>query len=191
MVSFCSCCNYENKYLVSLCYQAMIRIGLFSVFSHTTQIFESEILQKIQMSLNERDLSHNMKLTSMGTIFCLDKTFFTHFDFNYVCIKCFLQLKHRKLLNFLLRMREFIRKKSVNKVCIWLLNCHPGTKFEIEGFWFVNKSFCYSIFNNFPNKIGSGGRKEPRTVLFLLWRTLKRQSNKIFLSAKAGRNISL
>ena len=39
------------------------------------------------------------------------------------------------------RMREFIRKNSVNKVCISIPNCHTGNEIKIEDFWFVFKSF--------------------------------------------------
>ena len=57
-------------------------------------------------------------------------------------------------------------KDSVNEVCISILNCHPQNEFNIEGFRFVFKPFCY-IFTNFPKKIsgGRGNRKEPSFFL--------------------------
>ena len=50
--------------------------------------------------------------------------------------------------------------KSVNKVCIWILNCHTKNKYKFEAFWFVFKFFCYTIFTNFPKKIGGGGKQK-------------------------------
>ena len=71
----------------------------------------------------------------------------------------------------------FIGKISVKKkVCISILNCHPGNQFKTEGFWFVFKSFCYHISTEFPKKIwrwwgfffgGGGGRKEPTRMHML------------------------
>ena len=56
--------------------------------------------------------------------------------------------------------------KRVNKVSIWILNCHIKNKCKFEAFWFVFKSFCYTIFINFRKKLVVGGdRKEPKMLL--------------------------
>ena len=49
--------------------------------------------------------------------------------------------------------------KSVNKVCILIINCHSVNKFKIEGLWFVFKTF-YNISLIFRKNIlwwGGGG----------------------------------
>ena len=52
--------------------------------------------------------------------------------------------------------------KSVNKVCIWILNYHLVNKFKTEAFWFVFKSIWYKIFTNCPKNFfgGVGGGRE-------------------------------
>ena len=59
--------------------------------------------------------------------------------------------------------------KSVNKVCIWILNYHLVNKFKTEAFWFVFKSIWYKIFTNCPKNFfggggGGGNRKEPKSI---------------------------
>ena len=46
-------------------------------------------------------------------------------------------------------MRDFMGKNRVNKVCIWVPNCHPGNKFENVGFWIVITSLRF-ILTKFP-----------------------------------------
>ena len=53
----------------------------------------------------------NRKLTSIRVVFRLNKTLFTHFDYNYVRIKCLLMTQNRKLLISLSKMRNYIGKK--------------------------------------------------------------------------------
>ena len=65
-----------------------------------------------------------------------------------------------KRLISLSKMRDFMGKNSVNKVCISILNSPPAKNFKIEDFWFPFKSFCYKIFTNFPKKIGGVGKTE-------------------------------
>ena len=68
--------------------------------------------------------------------------------------------QNRKLLISSSKMRDQIRK-SVNKVCISILNCHPENKFKIEAFWLVFRFF-FIGFSLIFKKIGGGGnRKEP------------------------------
>ena len=55
--------------------------------------------------------------------------------------------------------------KSVNKVCIWILNYHLENRFKTEAFWFVFKSICYNIFTNFPKKNLVVGGKQKRANL--------------------------
>ena len=54
----------------------------------------------------------------------------------------------------------------MNKVCIWILNCHTKNKCKFEAFWFVFKSFCYTIFTTFSKTIWwwRGNRKEPNAA---------------------------
>ena len=61
-------------------------------------------------------------------------------------------------------MCDFIDKDGVNKVSTSIPNCHSRNKFEIEGFWFEFKSFCYTIFTNFPKKLAVVviNREEPK-----------------------------
>ena len=65
--------------------------------------------------------------------------------------------QNRKLLVSSSRMRDFIGRKRENKVCISILNCHPGNNFKTEGNWFVFK--CSFISRNFQKNGGVGGRK--------------------------------
>ena len=96
---------------------------------------------------------HNTKLTSITIVFCLNKTFFMHSDYNYVRINCFFVTQNsRKLLSSLSRMRDFIDKNSVNKFVSQFLSVTRG-KFKIEGFWVVFKSFCYTIFTNLQKNL--------------------------------------
>ena len=47
---------------------------------------------------------------SIEIIFCLNKTLFTHFDYNCVRIKCLLMTQNRKLLISLSKMRDYTLK---------------------------------------------------------------------------------
>ena len=50
--------------------------------------------QNFQTTLiKSKNFSHNRKLTSIVIVFCLNKTFFTHFNYNFDRIDCFLGLK--------------------------------------------------------------------------------------------------
>ena len=62
----------------------------------------------------------------------MNKTFFTHFDCNYVRIDCFFCHSKQEVVEFSTRMRDFISKNSVNKVCTSISNCHIGNKFQIK-----------------------------------------------------------
>ena len=80
-----------------------------------------------------------------------------------------------KLLISLSRMRDFMGKNRVNKVCILIPNCHPGNKLKI-GFWFVFKSFRYKIFTTFPKQNGGGWGSEraaKRSNHKIQWKSLK------------------
>ena len=66
--------------------------------------------------------------------------------------------------------------KSVNKICIWILNCHIKNECKFEAFWFVFKSFCYTIFTNFPKKIGGGGETE-KSPTNCCWRSSSTRSS--------------
>ena len=48
----------------------------------------------------------------MRVVFRLNKALFTHFDYNYVRIKCLLMTQNKKLLIFSSKKRDCIRKKS-------------------------------------------------------------------------------
>ena len=50
-----------------------------------------------------------------------------------------------KLLTSQSRMREFIRRNSVNKVSIWILNNYFEIKFKIEDLRFFVLIFCHNI----------------------------------------------
>ena len=52
----------------------------------------SNWLEKIEI------VFHNGRLTSVRIVFRLNKTFFTHSDYNYVRITCFFVIQNRKLL---------------------------------------------------------------------------------------------
>ena len=106
----------------------------------TTKTYESKFPKSFQTSLNKsKTFFENRKLTSVRI--CL--------NFCLIMFKSTIFVtQNRKLLIFSSRMCDFLRKI----VCISILNCHPGNKYKIEGSWFVSKSFCYSIFTNFPKK---------------------------------------
>ena len=119
--------------------------------------------QIFQISLNKSKFSfHTRKLTSILTIFCLNKTLFTHFDFKFV--SSIFVTKNSKLLNFLLGLRELTKRKSMSKVGIWLLKVTLEINLKIEHLWFVIKSFCCIIFIYFPKKIGGGGESHDLLV---------------------------
>ena len=88
--------------------------------------------------------------------------------------------------------------KSVNKVYISILNCHPETNFKREAFWFVFKSFCYRIFINFPKNFWwyGVGWKQKRAVIFCLHQFICEWARKIIIvtfftdSAKSPRSQS-
>ena len=54
---------------------------------------------------------HNGNLTSIRIVFCLNKTLFTHFDYDYVRIKCLLMTQNRTLLISSSKMPDYLRKK--------------------------------------------------------------------------------
>ena len=63
----------------------------------------------------------------------------------------------------------FCRGKSVNKVYISILNCHPENNFIIEAFWFALEPFCYRIFIKFPKKFWWWGCGSAESIHFLLF----------------------
>ena len=50
-------------------------------------------------------------LHTIRVVFRLNKTLFTHFDYNYVRIECLLMTQNRKLLISSSKMRDYIGKK--------------------------------------------------------------------------------
>ena len=98
--------------------------------SNPTPIFESKFSWKFQTTLIKNKTSfHNRKLTSVGIVFCLNKTVF-----------------------------HFIRKNSVNKFYISIANCHTVNvmKLKVSG---LNSSLFHKIFANFPQKFGGGNSR--------------------------------
>ena len=61
-------------------------------------------------SIKSKTFFFNGKLTSIGIVFCFNKTLFTLFDYNYVRIKCLLMTEDWKLLISSSKMREYIFK---------------------------------------------------------------------------------
>ena len=49
----------------------------------------------------------------------------------------------------------------MNKVYIWILNCHLEINFKIQGFWFGFSLWYRNIFTDFPKK-GGGGQKRTK-----------------------------
>ena len=86
----------------------------------------------------------------------MNKTLFTLFDFNCVRIKCLLMTQNRKLLISSSKMRDYILKKREQSLYL-----NPKLSHE-EAFWFVSKSFCYTICTKFPKKLVVVGGKEKR-----------------------------
>ena len=80
--------------------------------------FLKEISLKLYTRLiKSKTFFHYRKLTSIRVVFCLNKTLFTHFDYNYARIKCLLITQNRKLLIFYQKSVTAYGKR-VNKVCI-------------------------------------------------------------------------
>ena len=80
------------------------------------KFFEKNLQQKIK--LVEFEVKFSMTGTSIGIIFRLSKTFFTHFDSEYDENYIFVT-QNRKLLNVHQKyVTFFIKKNTVNKVCI-------------------------------------------------------------------------
>ena len=48
----------------------------------------------------------------------------------------------------------------MNKVCISILNCHPGNSIKNEGFWFVFKFFVMRFSLIFQKNGGGGGEQK-------------------------------
>ena len=73
-------------------------------------------LKKVQTSLiKSKTFFQNRKLGSNRKYFCLNKTFFTHFDYHYAFVFSFFVTQNGKLLISSSRMRDFKGKNSVNK----------------------------------------------------------------------------
>ena len=49
-------------------------------------------------------------------------------------------------------MRDFGRRKSVNKVYIWNINCHLETKFKIFSFAVFEVEFCPGVFGFYQSQ---------------------------------------
>ena len=69
--------------------------------------------------------------------FSFERNIFTHFDSDYVRITVFVTGSFwfpQEASDFLIKNELLHRENSVNKVCIWILNCHLEIQFKIEGF---------------------------------------------------------
>ena len=99
----------------------------------------------------------NRTLTSIGIVFRLNKTLFTHFHFDYARINCFFVTQNRKLLNSQLKMSAFIEKNSVNKVRIGSQSATLKLNLKLMVFGAVFSLFYCSIFTDFPKKMMRGG----------------------------------
>ena len=78
--------------------------------------------------------------------------------------------QNRKLLISSSKMRDYIGQKCEQSLYL-NSKLSPENKFKIVALWFVFKTFCYQIFNNFPKKLlvmGGGvvNRKEPTSNQF-------------------------
>ena len=63
-----------------------------------TRSFEIKFPLKFQTGLVKSEtFFYNRKLTSIGKVFCLNKTFFTHFNYNFDRIRCFFVTQNGKL----------------------------------------------------------------------------------------------
>ena len=63
-----------------------------------TRSFEIKFPLKFQTGLVKSEtFFYNRKLTSIGKVFCLNKTFFTHFNYNCDRIRCFFVTQNGKL----------------------------------------------------------------------------------------------
>ena len=70
--------------------------------------------------IKSKTFFHNGTLTSIGTVFCFNKTLFTLFDYNCARIKCLLMTQNRKLLISSSKMRDYILK-----MCEQILYLNP------------------------------------------------------------------
>ena len=84
--------RYKRNSVINVIVINGVGCNLFSVIRpsphHHYQIFSMENSKLFQTGLI-RETFQNRKLTSIGVVFRLDKTFFTHFDCDYVQINCF------------------------------------------------------------------------------------------------------
>ena len=90
--------------------------GLEYIRRYCGSKFKQPILRWIQkipplFRVKNKTFFHNRKLTSSRVVFRLNKTLFTHFDYNYARIKCLLMTQNRKLLISSSKMRNYIGKK--------------------------------------------------------------------------------
>ena len=77
------------RHISSCCTGRQFR-WLFSVPPPST-FFEENLQKNVQTDLVQSEiLFHNRRLASIKTVFCLNKTFFTHMNCGYVRIHCFL-----------------------------------------------------------------------------------------------------
>ena len=82
--------------------------GFFLFHPLSTKIFECKFPRNFHTSLIKSKLFfNNRKLTSLKIVFCLNKTFFTHHDYNYVQIKFFRDSK-QEVVEFLVNAQRKI-----------------------------------------------------------------------------------
>ena len=77
----------------------LLKRGLFSLFPPPPKFLKITFLENknIRLLIISKTF-HSRKLTSIRVIFRLNKTLFTHFDYDYVRFKCLLMTQNWKLL---------------------------------------------------------------------------------------------